>query len=272
MAKPRVSAKEAVRDIRSGMSDAGLMEKYGLSARGLESLFKKLLKAGVVKRADLVRQENLVDSVTLEGLEDDFGRDEIIRQARTELEKLKKRIAAQDSSSALREQEILPSGLSNLMDPFDWFFDRVVAGDRYTKWALQAAEVIEITPMVHIFPDMDQIQKILKGFTPRKECLDAVGICETTGANYCEGWIISSLEQNLPVKHSWNRLHDRYFDVKLELARERMKEPPSPIHILVHELNCAETIEVCNELGDNLRDIWFGELGRAYWMEKIRGT
>jgi uncharacterized protein (DUF433 family) len=51
--KPRVKAADAVRDIRSGMSDAVLMEKYELSSKGLESLFRKLVKAGEIMEAEL---------------------------------------------------------------------------------------------------------------------------------------------------------------------------------------------------------------------------
>lgn len=51
--KPRVKAAEAVRDIRSGMSDAELMEKYSLSSKGLESLFRKLVQAGEIMQAEL---------------------------------------------------------------------------------------------------------------------------------------------------------------------------------------------------------------------------
>jgi hypothetical protein len=36
----KISAKEAVSDIRSGMDDATLMKKYGLSPDGLQSLYE----------------------------------------------------------------------------------------------------------------------------------------------------------------------------------------------------------------------------------------
>jgi uncharacterized protein (DUF433 family) len=53
MAKPKIEAKLVVQDIRSGMEDADLMEKYRLSAKGLQSLFTKLLEF------DLIQQEEL---------------------------------------------------------------------------------------------------------------------------------------------------------------------------------------------------------------------
>lgn len=57
-AKPKgsgrtVSAQEAARDIRAGMSDADLMEKYKLSSRGLQSLLGQLVDAGIVSQREL---------------------------------------------------------------------------------------------------------------------------------------------------------------------------------------------------------------------------
>jgi uncharacterized protein (DUF433 family) len=50
--KVKVEAKEVLTDIRSGMTDAELMEKYGLSARGLKSLFNKLVLSGFMHWLD----------------------------------------------------------------------------------------------------------------------------------------------------------------------------------------------------------------------------
>ena len=46
--KKKISAKDALADIRSGMSDANLMSKYLLSNAGLQSLFDKLVTAGYI--------------------------------------------------------------------------------------------------------------------------------------------------------------------------------------------------------------------------------
>lgn len=53
MSKPSINAKDVLRDLRSGMSHAGLMEKYKLTPKGLESLFNKLVAAGLVKASDV---------------------------------------------------------------------------------------------------------------------------------------------------------------------------------------------------------------------------
>ncbi len=56
MPKKTIGGKEALDDFRSGMEDSELMEKYGLSSKGLESLFDKLLKAGLIEQWELERR------------------------------------------------------------------------------------------------------------------------------------------------------------------------------------------------------------------------
>lgn len=53
MEKTRVDAKQAIDDIRAGMSDADLMEKYSISSRGLQSLFRKLVSSGLLKQSEI---------------------------------------------------------------------------------------------------------------------------------------------------------------------------------------------------------------------------
>ncbi len=43
-----INARDVIADLRAGMDDIDLMKKYRLSAMGVESLFKKLLAAGLV--------------------------------------------------------------------------------------------------------------------------------------------------------------------------------------------------------------------------------
>ena len=53
MSKQKLSAKEVLKDLRSGMSDAEIMDKYKISEKGLQSLFNKLTGAGVVTQAQI---------------------------------------------------------------------------------------------------------------------------------------------------------------------------------------------------------------------------
>lgn len=48
MIKPRIDAKQALKDIRAGLDDAALMNKYNLSSKGLQSLYGKLMAAGLL--------------------------------------------------------------------------------------------------------------------------------------------------------------------------------------------------------------------------------
>jgi len=51
-----INAQEAARDVRSGMDDSALMNKYKVSSKGLQSLFDKLLDVGVITQLDLSRR------------------------------------------------------------------------------------------------------------------------------------------------------------------------------------------------------------------------
>ncbi|MFC1834839.1 ankyrin repeat domain-containing protein [Thermodesulfobacteriota bacterium] len=53
MPKPEINAKEMLKNVREGMDDAAIMKKYRLSPKGLQSLFKKMVAAGVIHQKDL---------------------------------------------------------------------------------------------------------------------------------------------------------------------------------------------------------------------------
>lgn len=54
--RPAISASDAARCIRAGMDDPAMMRKYGISAKALRSLFRKLVAAGVVEQWELDRR------------------------------------------------------------------------------------------------------------------------------------------------------------------------------------------------------------------------
>ncbi len=53
MDKRKITAREIMKDVRAGFSDHELMQKYKLSAQALQSVFTKLVKAGVVGQDEL---------------------------------------------------------------------------------------------------------------------------------------------------------------------------------------------------------------------------
>ena len=60
--KRKIKAKEIVNDIRSGMTDSQLTEKHGLSSKGLQSIFKKLVDVKAIGPRELFnRAPNLGD-------------------------------------------------------------------------------------------------------------------------------------------------------------------------------------------------------------------
>lgn len=63
----RIKIGEISADIRSGMTETAIMEKYGLSSRGLQSTFWKLVHSGSLTWDELLAiYPNLEDSVTLQ--------------------------------------------------------------------------------------------------------------------------------------------------------------------------------------------------------------
>jgi DNA-binding response OmpR family regulator len=51
--RPVISAADAAECMRSGMDDSSLMKRYGISAKGLRSLFRKLVASGIVEQSEL---------------------------------------------------------------------------------------------------------------------------------------------------------------------------------------------------------------------------
>ena len=69
--KKTVSAKEIVADIRAGATDEFLMNKYGLSKKGLQSIFQKLINAKVITQAELDRRASAVEEIEAVVVEQD---------------------------------------------------------------------------------------------------------------------------------------------------------------------------------------------------------
>ena len=57
----KIPARSFVDDMRSGMPDSALMEKYKLTARGLHSAFRKLLAANVIRASELEGRQSEYD-------------------------------------------------------------------------------------------------------------------------------------------------------------------------------------------------------------------
>jgi hypothetical protein len=60
-AKPMIKAKDIVNDLRSGLTNLELMAKYGLSSKGLQSIFLKLMEAKALREGELDGREAFAD-------------------------------------------------------------------------------------------------------------------------------------------------------------------------------------------------------------------
>ncbi len=61
MKKPLINAYEAIKDIKSGMDNTDLMAKYGITSKGLESLFKKLVQTGILNQRELEKRSRALE-------------------------------------------------------------------------------------------------------------------------------------------------------------------------------------------------------------------
>lgn len=60
--KPTIKAQEVLADIREGLADSDLMEKYGLSPEEFHSLLAYLVDTDLVSRDELVDRGQLSES------------------------------------------------------------------------------------------------------------------------------------------------------------------------------------------------------------------
>jgi hypothetical protein len=72
MSKPtlRISSREVLDDLRAGMDDAGLMEKYALTYRQLQRLFRKLILAELISPLELAERLCVTESQITETMEE----------------------------------------------------------------------------------------------------------------------------------------------------------------------------------------------------------
>ncbi|MDQ7782663.1 MAG: PilZ domain-containing protein [Desulfomonilaceae bacterium] len=69
--KRKISASDFVDDVRGGMSQVAVMEKYGLSSRGLVSAYRKLVDAGILQPAEVPQDLDRDDVEVVEELRDE---------------------------------------------------------------------------------------------------------------------------------------------------------------------------------------------------------
>jgi hypothetical protein len=70
----RIKAKEIMNDIRSGMTDAQLMEKFDRTSKGLKRIFRKLVQAKAVKHSELYEKSPMYRDMVDQILSREFPR------------------------------------------------------------------------------------------------------------------------------------------------------------------------------------------------------
>lgn len=88
--KPKIKASDAVNDVRSGMTDSEMMEKYGLSAKGLHSLFLKLLEVKALTQSELNRRRASYHDTTVIRQMDPGNMAEDVRSGMSDSDLMKK--------------------------------------------------------------------------------------------------------------------------------------------------------------------------------------
>lgn len=63
MTRRKIDGKQLLADIRTGMDDAGLMKKYGFSAKGILQLMGKLVSQGHITPEQLASRRSLAKTV-----------------------------------------------------------------------------------------------------------------------------------------------------------------------------------------------------------------
>jgi hypothetical protein len=58
----KVSALELVSDVRSGMDESAMMQKYSLTSRELQKLFRKIISAGLMSAQELADRLKITES------------------------------------------------------------------------------------------------------------------------------------------------------------------------------------------------------------------
>lgn len=95
--KRKVSAREILEDLEQGRNNSELMERYGLSAKGLTSIFRKLINAGAVTESQMQdRMPSVDDTVDLENLRREPRCYPVISLPVSDFEELDKEYAVMD--------------------------------------------------------------------------------------------------------------------------------------------------------------------------------
>jgi hypothetical protein len=180
-AKRKIRARDIVNDIRAGLNDGALMEKYRLTAKGIQRIFLKLLERNVITLADLnSRVSEYDDTAEIEDLRElprnypalsvtvsvcgTEGKQGVVRDI-TERGIGVKGIEAQPGET--KEFVIYPGGITS----FDTIHFQaecrwVQRGDQAGGRSLAGFEITSISDA-----DLAELREVIRGFTLTEDTL-----------------------------------------------------------------------------------------------------
>jgi len=104
MISRKVSQKDVIQDLRSGMDDEAIRKKYNLSAKGLQVLFDKLIQAGLLRTELETRPRKLNLVAILADIRNGMSKPDLLKKYTLSEEMLKqvvqKLLAAEGKRSA----------------------------------------------------------------------------------------------------------------------------------------------------------------------------
>lgn len=153
MAKPVIEALDAVLSIRAGMTDSELMAKYNLSAKGLQSLFTKLVAAAALEQFELDQRtvsprDTVKISQEIEQISEDPPDPVDATQAI-----IRVRDAVADIRSGMTDPELMDKyqlsakGLQNLFHELT--AAGAVARNDLERRSIQAEETVDLLEIIH---------------------------------------------------------------------------------------------------------------------------
>jgi DNA-binding HxlR family transcriptional regulator len=110
-AKPVVSARQLLLDLRNNLTDRQLMRKHGLSKKGLASLFRKLVQKKLITRKELAKRMG-IETCEITTALDGLGKNKLTIEASEVLKDLSEEITDEE---LMRKYKLSHKGLQSLM-------------------------------------------------------------------------------------------------------------------------------------------------------------
>jgi hypothetical protein len=210
MAKPKIDAKQALEDIRSGLDDQTLMDKYRISAKGLQSLFGKLIDFGVITQQEIDQRtsESFGDVSITENLKQQVG----LVQAKGSGRTVSAHEAARDLRSGVSDADLMKKyrlSSKGLQSLFGQLLDTGVVSqhdlDGRMPWTDHTVDVLGVLRQF----GLDRSHVSERDPTVPSQCV-ACGapqtmefeVCPSCGTNIPE-FKTRKVEREQPVKAAW---------------------------------------------------------------------